>query len=48
MPSKFHRFDYYVFFNDQEEILKVEGLHYRENYGGYFSKSLLELIRKTI
>jgi len=33
-PSKFHRFDYYVVFNDKEEILKVEVLHYRENYGG--------------
>ena len=33
-PSKFHRFDYYVLFNDKEEILKVEVLHYRENYGG--------------
>ena len=32
-PSKFHRFDYYVLFNDKEEILKVEILHYRENYG---------------
>ena len=32
-PSKFHRFDYYVLFNDKEEILKVEVLHYRENYG---------------
>ena len=33
-PSKFHRFDYYILFNDKEEILKVEVLHYRENYGG--------------
>jgi hypothetical protein len=33
-PSKFHRFDYYVLFDDKEEILKVEVLHYRENYGG--------------
>jgi len=32
-PSKFHRFDYYVLFNDKEEILKVEILHYRESYG---------------
>ena len=32
-PSKFHRFDYYILFDDQEDILKVEILHYRENYG---------------
>jgi hypothetical protein len=32
-PSKFHRFDYYILFDDKEDILKVEILHYRENYG---------------
>ena len=32
-PSKFHRFDYYVLFNNKEEILKIEILQYRENYG---------------
>ena len=32
-PSKFHRFDYYIIFNNDTEILKVEILQYRENYG---------------
>jgi len=32
-PSKFHMFDYYILFDDKAEILKVEILHYRENYG---------------
>jgi transposase-like protein len=32
-PSKFHRFDYYILFDDKEDILKVEILNYRENYG---------------
>ena len=32
-PSKFHRFDYYILFNDKAEVLKVQVLEYRENYG---------------
>lgn len=32
-PSKFHRFDYYVLFDSKADVLKVEILHYRENYG---------------
>jgi hypothetical protein len=33
VPSKFHQFDYYILFDQKTEILKVEILHYRENYG---------------
>ncbi len=32
-PSKFHMFDYYILFDNEAEILKVEILQYRENYG---------------
>ena len=32
-PSKFHQFDYYIIFNLEAEILKIEILQYRENYG---------------
>ncbi len=32
-PSKFLRFDYYVLFDNEIEILKVDILHYRENWG---------------
>jgi Na+-translocating ferredoxin:NAD+ oxidoreductase RnfG subunit len=32
-PSKFHQFDYYIIFNSEAEILKIEILQYRENYG---------------
>jgi len=32
-PSKFHQFDYYIIFNSEAEILKIEVLEYRENYG---------------
>ena len=32
-PSKFHMFDYYILFDNEAEILKVEILHYRENWG---------------
>ena len=32
-PSKFLTFDYYVLFDNKTEILKVEILHYRENWG---------------
>ena len=32
-PSKFHQFDYYIIFNSAAEILKIEILQYRENYG---------------
>ena len=32
-PSKFHQFDYYIIFNSKAEILKIEILQYRENYG---------------
>jgi hypothetical protein len=32
-PSKFHQFDYYIIFNSEAEILKIEILEYRENYG---------------
>ena len=32
-PSKFHQFDYYIIFNLKAEILRIEILQYRENYG---------------
>ena len=32
-PSKFHQFDYYIIFNKNAYILKIEILKYRENYG---------------
>ena len=32
-PSKFHQFDYYIVFDAKKEILKIEVLNYRENYG---------------
>ena len=32
-PSMFHRFDYYILFDNEGEVLKVEVLQYRENYG---------------
>jgi len=32
-PSKFHQFDYYIVFNKNVDILKIEILKYRENYG---------------
>ena len=32
-PSMFHKFDYYIIFNSEAEILRVEVLEYRENYG---------------
>ena len=32
-PSKFHQFDYYIIFNSKVDILKIEILEYRENYG---------------
>ena len=32
-PSKFHMFDYYILFDNEAQVLKVEILHYRENYG---------------
>ena len=32
-PSKFHTFDYYILFDNKAEILKVEILHYIENWG---------------
>jgi len=32
-PSKFHQFDYYIIFNSDAQILKIEILQYRENYG---------------
>ena len=32
-PSKFHMFDYYILFDNEAEILKVEILHYMENWG---------------
>ena len=42
-PSKFHHFDYYIIFNKHTEILKVEILKYRENYGAEIcSKKWLE------
>jgi hypothetical protein len=41
-PSKFHQFDYYIIFNSEAEILKIEILQYRENYGSEIcSKSWL-------
>jgi hypothetical protein len=41
-PSKFHQFDYYIIFNSEAEILKIEILQYRENYGAEIcSKSWL-------
>ena len=33
VPSKFHQFDYYIIFNAKTDILKIEILQYRENYG---------------
>ena len=42
-PSKFHQFDYYIIFNSEAEILKIEILQYRENYGAEIcSKNWLE------
>ena len=32
-PSKFHKFDYYIIYNSDAEIIKIEVLQYRENYG---------------
>ena len=32
-PSKFHQFDYYIIFNAKTDLLKIEILQYRENYG---------------
>jgi len=32
-PSKFNQFDYYIIFNSEADILKIEILQYRENYG---------------
>ena len=32
-PSKFNQFDYYIIFNSKADILKIEILQYRENYG---------------
>lgn len=32
-PSKFHQFDYYIIFNTKADVLKIEVLCYRENYG---------------
>ena len=32
-PSKFHQFDYYIVFDEKVNILKIEILKYRENYG---------------
>ena len=32
-PSKFHQFDYYILFDEKADILKIEILTYRENYG---------------
>ena len=31
--SKFHTFDYYILFDNKAEILKVEIMQYRENWG---------------
>ncbi|MBC8266387.1 MAG: FMN-binding protein [Flavobacteriales bacterium] len=31
--SKFHSFDFYIIFDEDAKLLKVEILHYRENYG---------------
>ena len=42
-PSKFHQFDYYIIFNKNSDILKIEILKYRENYGAEIcSKKWLE------
>ena len=42
-PSKFHQFDHYIIFNSEAEILKIEILKYRENYGAEMcSKKWLE------
>jgi len=42
-PSKFHQFDYYIIFNKNADILKIEILKYRENYGAEIcSKKWLE------
>jgi len=32
-PSQYHHFDYYILFNTKAEVLKIEILQYRENYG---------------
>ena len=32
-PSKFHEFDYYIIFDNNGLIMKVQVLQYRENYG---------------
>ena len=32
-PSKFHHFDYYIVFDEKVNILKIEILKYREDYG---------------
>ena len=32
-PSKFHKFEYYILFNNKGELLKIEVLNYNENYG---------------
>ena len=32
-PSKFHKFEYYIIFDEKGEILEVEVLNYNENYG---------------
>ena len=42
-PSKFYQFDYYIVFNKNAAILKIEILQYRENYGAEIcSKKWLE------
>ena len=42
-PSKFHQFDYYIVFNENVDVLKIEILQYRENYGAEIcSKKWLE------
>ena len=32
-PSKFHKFEYYIIFNNKADLLKIEVLNYNENYG---------------
>ena len=32
-PSKFHKFEYYIVFNNKGDLLKIEVLNYNENYG---------------
>ena len=32
-PSKFHKFEYYIIFDEKGEILEIEVLNYNENYG---------------